>query len=116
MFKLAMLSLVPALMLVGGVEAQAQVNVTGGYVCQGNCVAPGRCARAYADTLWMGRNHISFYNEAGSYSDGGYATPTKVTAATWGLLGQVYPGRIVWYRVGSPRVYAQWIRSPACWY
>src|ERR1700751_5519544 len=47
MLKLAMLSMVAAMTLVGSVEAQAQANITGGYVCEGNCTNPGQCARAY---------------------------------------------------------------------
>src|SRR5262245_7450160 len=116
-----MLSLVPALMLFGIVQAQAQVaapgiNVTGGYVCQGNCAAPGRCARAYFDGWWAGRPHISFYNELGVFSEGTYTAPNRVVAITWRLGGVVYPNQIVWYRPGSPRPYARWIRSAACWF
>jgi hypothetical protein len=113
-FRLAMLSLVPALMLVGSVEASAQVNVTGGYVCQGNCAAPGRCARAYVDSWWPAKNHISFYNDVGSPAEGAYATPTRVAVPAWGLVGEVFPNQIVWHRPGVHRVYALWIRNPGC--
>lgn len=115
--KLAMLSMaVSALTLVGSVEAQAQLNITGGYVCEGNCVNPGQCARAYVDGWFPGSNHISLYSDAGFAAEGAYAAPTRVTAPAWGLAGEVYPDQIIWHRAGARQVYARWIKSPACWY
>ena len=116
MFGRAMLALVPALLLVGSVDARAQVNVTGGYICQGNCAAPGQCSRAYVDGFWPGRNHIAFYNNVGPASEGAYVSATRVVATAWGSGGVVYPDRIVWYRPGVRRPYAVWIRNPACPY
>jgi uncharacterized membrane protein len=115
-FRHAMLALVAALLLVGSVDAHAQVNVTGGYICQGNCAAPGQCSRAYVDGFWPGRNHIAFYNNVGPASEGAYVSATRVVATGWGLGGVVYPDRIVWYRPGVRRPYAVWIRNPACPY
>ena len=116
MFGRAMIALAPALLLVGGVDARAQVNVTGGYICQGNCATPGECSRAYVDGFWPGRNHIAFYNNVGPASEGAYVSATRVVATAWGLGGVVYPDRIVWYRPGVRRPYAVWIRNPACPY
>src|SRR5262245_10357689 len=113
-FRVAMLSMVSALMLVGSVDARAQVNVTGGYICQGNCAAPVQCSLSYVDGCWPGRNHISFYNNVGPAAEGSYVSATRVVAPAWGLGGVVYPGRIVWFRPGVRRPYAQWIRSPSC--
>src|SRR5690242_15087422 len=107
-FKRALLSLVPVLMLLGGGQANAQVNVTGGYVCLGHCAQPGMCARAYVDG-WAGRNHISLYNDVGSPAEGAYATPTRIVAPAWGMTGVVYPNQIVWYRPGSRFPYARWV-------
>ncbi len=115
--RLAMLSMVvSALTLVGSVQAQAQLNITGGYVCEGNCANPGQCARAYVDGWFRGSNHISLYSDAGSAAEGTYAAPTRVTAPAWGLAGEVYPDQIIWHRLGARQVYARWIKSPTCWY
>jgi hypothetical protein len=91
-------------------------HVTGGYICQGNCAAPGQCSRAYVDGFWPGRNHIAFYNNVGPASEGAYVSATRVVATGWGLGGVVYPDRIVWYQPGVRRPYAVWIRNPACRY
>ena len=116
MFGRAMLALVPALLLVGSVGAHAQVNVTGGYACLGNCTAPGQCSRAYVDGFWPGRNHIALYNNIGPAAEGSYVSPTRVVAPAWGLGGVVYPNKIVWYRPGVRRPYAVWIRNAGCRY
>jgi hypothetical protein len=114
MLRFAMLSMVAALTLAGSVEAQAQANITGGYVCEGNCANPGQCARAYVDGWFPGSNHISFYNDAGFPAEGTYATANSVIAPTWGLAGEVYPDQIIWRRLGSGPALARWVRSPAC--
>ena len=116
MIRLVMLSMVSALTFVGSVEAQAQVNITGGYVCEGNCANPKQCARAYVDGWFPGSNHISFYSDTGMAAEGTYAAGTLVMAPAWGLAREVYPDQIIWHRLGAPRVYARWVKSPACWY
>ena len=95
------------------VRAQA-INVTGGYICQGACAAPGRCARAYADGAWLVNRHVSFYNDVGAWSDGLYTGPNTVAATTWGLRGVAYPNQIVWFRPPLRRPYARWVRYPGC--
>ena len=86
MFGRAILALVPALLLVGSVDARAQANVTGGYICQGNCAAPGQCSRAYVDGFWPGRNHIAFYNNVGPASEGGVSATRVVQRLGWAEL------------------------------
>jgi hypothetical protein len=115
MWKLALFLLTAAFVSAAGVEARAQVvNATGGYVCQGNCALPGRCARAYVDGWWPANTHVSFYNEAGVWSDGMYVGPRSVVATTWGMRGFVTPTQIVWFRPPLRRPYARWIRTAAC--
>jgi hypothetical protein len=116
MLRPAVLSIAAAMMLVGSVEAQAQANITGGYVCEGNCLNPGRCARAYVDGWFPGSNHISFYSDVGSAAEGMYATANSVIAPAWGLAGEVYPDQIIWHRLGSGPALARWVRSPSCPY
>ncbi|MGB8547050.1 MAG: hypothetical protein WCD82_02530, partial [Xanthobacteraceae bacterium] len=66
MWKLVMFLLAAAFVSIGSAEVRAQeVNVTGGYTCQGNCALPGRCARAYVDGWWTVNTHVSFYDTAG---------------------------------------------------
>ena len=115
MWKLVMFLLAAAFVSIGSAEVRAQaVNVTGGYVCQGNCALPGRCARAYVDGWWAVNTHVSFYDTAGVWSDGMYVGPNWVAATTWGLRGLVYPNRIVWFRPPIRRPYAVWTRNPGC--
>ena len=113
-FVLGLMAGAGALVASAAANAQA-VNVTGGYTCQGPaCAAPGMCARAYADGLWPVHRHVSFYNDAGVWSDGLYIGPTTVAATTWGLRGVAFPNQIVWFRPGLRRPIARWVRNPAC--
>jgi hypothetical protein len=113
-FAFGFLAAACALIASPVVHAQA-INVTGGYNCQGLCAAPpGSCARAYADGLWPVNRHVSFYNDAGIWSDGLYTGPNTVAATTWGLRGVAFPNQIVWFRPGLRRPVARWIRNPAC--
>ena len=115
MWKLVLCFLSAAFVVTASAGADAQsFNVTGGYICQGNCALPGRCARAYVDGWWPINTHVSFYNEAGVWSDGLYVRPNWVAATTWGLRGLVYPNQIVWYRPPMRHPYARWIRNPGC--
>jgi hypothetical protein len=116
MVRFALLSAVTALTVVAASGAQAQVNITGGYVCEGNCANPGQCARAYVDGWFPGSNHISLYSDAGTAAEGRYAAATLVMAPAWGLAGEIYPDQIIWRPLDSPRVIARWVKTPACWY
>ena len=115
MWKLVMFLLAAAFVSIGSAEVRAQsVNVTGGYVCRGNCAVPNSCARAYVDGLWPVNTHVSFYDTAGVWSDGLYTGPNRVAATTWGLRGIAWRDRIVWFRPPLRRPYAVWTRNPGC--